>query len=277
MSPRESIHGAVRRARTRLDALRLLKAAARGALWGGGAGLAILLLSKAVPALPVAALAAWSLLGAGVVAGVVSAAVRPRIGLTAAALFLDDRLGTQQRVVTVLTQPEDPFTDRIVAELSGRRFRARFPFPREAGVVPAALFLLFAAGLLPDAGRRVEAAPGPEVWRATAVSLGEAGAFIDVTEAVKQLEAGKSPDAAEAKKLRDAIERGLHRPEERSEANRALDRAVEGDGAAAKKLVAALKALEGEASDGATAATAYPDEEAYLLAYRRELAREDDR
>ena len=275
MSPRERIHRAVRRARARLDALRLLKAAARGALWGGGAGLAILLLSKAMPALPVAAWAAWSLLGAGVVAGVVAAAARPRIGLTAAALFLDDRLGTQQRVVTVLTQPEDAFTDRIVAELSTLRIRARFPFPREAGVVPAALFLLFAAGLLPEAGRRVEAAPGPEARRATAASLGEAGAFIDVTEAVKQLAEGKSPDAAEAKRLRDAIARGLHRPEERREANRALDQAVEGDGAAAKKLVAVLKALEGEARDGATASTAYPDEEAYLLAYRRELSRED--
>ena len=34
--------------------------------------------------------------------------------------------------------------------------------------------------------------------------------------------------------------------------------------------MAALKALEGEASNGATVSTAYPDEEAYLLAYRRE-------
>jgi hypothetical protein len=264
----------VRRARAGLDAMRLLQGAARGALAGGGVGLVTLLAMKLSPAWPVAAALPWALLSAGALLGLLVAVTRPRIPLAAAALFLDRRLETHERFVTVVTRPAaGPFTDHVAAELEAWRRLPRLPFPREAALVPVALFLVFSAGLLPAAGA---GAPGPVT--AVIVPAGGAGGTEasapppEIDEAtLRELEEGK---LARTAALREMLERRLHRPEDRKAARDALDRALEGDRAAAKGVAETVRALRRARGGGVMRAAAYPEEEKFLKEYRRVRAEE---
>ena len=61
----DHVHRLVRRARARLEAVRLLKGAARGGLAGCAAGLLAVAAMKATPAWPVFAALPWILFGLG--------------------------------------------------------------------------------------------------------------------------------------------------------------------------------------------------------------------
>ena len=273
MSARDRILRFVRRARAGLEAIRLLQGAARGALAGAGVGLVALLAMKLWPAWPVAAALPWGLLSAGAVLGALVAGTRPRIPLAAAALFLDRRLETCERFVTVVTRPADPFTEFVTDELAVRRRLPRLPFPREVALVPLALFLVFAAGLLPEAGAGeartllTVAAPAGGMAAATAGSPPE----IDDT-ILKDLEQGRLTRPAE---LREMLEHRLHRPEDRKAARDALDRALKGDRAAARDVAETARALRQAKRGGVTRAAAYPEEEEFLKEYRRARAEEE--
>jgi len=275
VSQRDRVFLFVRRARAGLEAMRLLQGAARGALAGGGVGLLTLLALKLWPAWPVAVALPWALLSAGAVLGVLVAVTRPRIPMAAAALFLDRRLETHERFVTVVTRPAaGPFTDHVAAELAAWRRLPRLPFPREAALVPVALFLVFAAGLLPEAG-----AGGAEPVATVIVPAGGSGgteASVPPPEiddaTLRELEEGK---LARTAALREMLERRLHRPEDRKAARDALDRALEGDRAAARGVAETVRALRQARSGGVMQAAAYPEEEEFLKEYRRARAEED--
>jgi hypothetical protein len=270
----ERIASLVRRARARLEAVRLLKAASRGVLAGGAAGLALLVAMKAFPSLSTAALLPWTLLGAGAAVATLLAALGRRIGLDAAALFLDQRLQTEERIVTSLRCPPGPFADRLERELEGVRALPRFPFPREAALVPAALFLMFAAGLLPEA--RGDAAPVREAVALPVVAVGLGGGEVpDVSETLEKMALGTLLDEEQLEELRQAIDRTLHRPEDRAIAKETLERAAAGDEAAALEILRRLGAREeAAAGPGAVSVTAYPDARELLLEYRRNLSEE---
>jgi len=291
-----AVQAFVRRARLRLEAVRALQHAARGALAGGAAGLALLLATKAVYAWPVVAAAPWLLLGLGALAGALAALSRPRIPLVAAALYLDRRLGTQERIVTLVTRPDNRFADRLARELGPARALPRLPFPREATLVPVALFVLFTAGLLPAAGAAAPAPPPAPITTETAASpgAGDAEAPPEIGEALlRRLERGAAPGAAELDELSEAIERGLHRPEDRREISDALERAAKGDGEASREVAKALRAKQGGRGGGDGAASVpppaaddgegliqagpYPEAADFLRAYRRALIEEESR
>jgi hypothetical protein len=275
VTDRDRVLRLIRRVRAALEAVRLVQGAARGALAGGGIGLLVLVATKALPAWSAAPELAWALLGAGTVVGLLVAAVRPRISLAAAALFLDRRLAMQERFVTVLTRPADPFTTHVVAELAARHRLPRLPFPREVAVVPAALFLLFAAGLLPEAGAP-PAAPGFTV----VVDSSGAGTEVFVPpleigeEGLRRLEQGAPPADAEAVALREALEHRVHRPEDRRAAHAALERALQGDAAAAREVARTIRATREAKTGGLTQVVAYPEAEEFLREYRRARAEE---
>jgi hypothetical protein len=273
VSERDRIFRLVRRARAGLEGMRLLQGAARGALAGGGVGLVALLAMKLWPAWPVAAALPWALLLAGAVLGALVAVVRPRLPLSAAALFLDRRLGTRERFVTVVTRPAGPYTDFAAAELAMPGRLPRLPFPREAALVPVALFLVFAAGLLPEAGagdaRTYVVAPAPAGGMAAATD--EPPPEID-DATLKELEQGRLTRPAE---LKEMLEHRLHRPEERKAARDALDRALRGDREAARGVAETVRALRQARRGGVTQAAAYPEEEEFLREYRRARAEEE--
>lgn len=275
MTPREQVLRLVRRARVRLEAARLLKASARGALAGGAAGLACLLAMKLVAAWPVVPGVAWGLLVAGALSGLLRAVLVERsIGPVAAALFLDRRLRARERFVTVLTCPPGARTDRIALGLVALIRLPRIPFPREAALVPAAFFLLFAAGLLPAAG-----AAQPPSRRLVVVPAGSgaggAGAeAVEVDpEALRELLEGQAPDPARAEQLDAAIE-GLHRPEERKAARDALERAQAGDAGAARDLARTLRNGYEEGGGGLLQGSAYPEATEFVRQYRRAVSKE---
>lgn len=273
MSQRDRIVRLVRRARAGLDGMRLLQGAARGALVGGGVGLAALLAMKVRPAWPVAPVLPWALLLAGAGLGGLVALTRPRIRLAAAALFLDRRLGTDERFVTVVTRPPGPYTDHVAGELAAGRRLPRLPFPREVALVPAALFLVFAAGLLPEAGgaaaRTFVAVPA--TGGGTAAAAEEPPPEID-DATLRDLEQGRLTRPAE---LKEMLERRLHLPEERKAARDAVDRALKGDGAAARGVAETVRALRQARRGGVIRAVAYPEEEEFLREYRRARAEEE--
>jgi hypothetical protein len=274
VSRRDRILGLVRRTRAGLEAMRLLQGAARGALAGAGVGLVALLAMKLRPAWPVVPVLPWALLLGGAVLGGVLAALRPRVPLAAAALFLDLRLETHERFATVVTRPSGPFTDHVAAELPDRCRMARLPFPRAAALVPAAVFLVFAAGLLPEAG--IREAPSSVYVTVVAPAGGTAAAAeappTEIDDAtLKELEQGRLRRPAE---LREMLEHRLHRPEDRKAARDALDRALEGDRAAARDVAGQVRALRRARRGGVTRAAAYPEEEEFLQQYRRARAEE---
>ena len=96
MDSPQGVRRFVRRARVRLESVRLGKAAARGALWAGGAGALLTLVSKAWSDWTLAPIVPWSLCLAGAVIAALAARVRGRVSLEAAALYLDRRLGTHE-------------------------------------------------------------------------------------------------------------------------------------------------------------------------------------
>jgi hypothetical protein len=274
VSQRDRIFRLVRRARAGLEAMRLLQGAARGALVGGGVGLVALLAMKLWPAWPVAAALPWALLLAGAALGVLVAVARPRIPLAAAALFLDRRLETHERFVTVVTRPAaGPFTDFVAGELAAWRRLPRLPFPREAALVPLALFLIFAAGLLPEAGAGEARTFRTVVAPAGGMAAATAGPPPEIDDAtLLRLEQGK---LARPAALREMLEHRLHRPEDRKAARDALGRALKGDRVAARGVAETVRALRQAQRGGVTRAAAYPEEEEFLKEYRRARAEEE--
>ena len=293
---KEAIERLVRRGRSRLEAMRFLRAAARGTLAGGALGLVALTAQKLGLSIP--AWAPWSLPAAGAVGGLLAAALAPRVPLVSAALYLDERLDTQERLATIVTRDPGRFGPRILAELEGVRRLPRVPLPREFSLVPAALFLLFAVGLLPSANSEsgLEADPGREET-APAGALREARATRapDVSKAVARLARGDTPDATDVAGLRRAVEEAVFSPEQRRTALSELKRAAAGDGDAAKRVAKILKAALGGAGSGDTGepkpdgavlnaggrggatVTVYPKHRELVLAYRRALAEEKSR
>jgi hypothetical protein len=157
--------------------------------------------------------------------------------------------------------------DRVAEELASLRRLPRLPLPREAALVPMALFLLFAAGLLPEArAGGAERAPA----FAVAVAPGGEGAPAEAEALpLERLARGEPLAPREAEALREAIERGLRRPEERRAALLSLDRAARGEGEAAAEVA---EALSGRGRRGAALLpTAYPEAEEFVRAYRRAL------
>jgi hypothetical protein len=256
VTPRDHALRLVRRARRRLELLRLAKAASQGALAGAAAGLL---------ALPVVRLP-WLFFAAGAAAGLAVALRRPPIGLAAAALYLDRRLGTAERFATVATLPPDPLTLRVADQLATTTRLPRSPVPREAALLPLALFLLFAVGLLP--GTR-EAAPATE-FAVTAAASAEGAPAADPA-ALEKLARGEKLTPAEKEALREAIERDVRRPEERRAAQDALAAATRGEGASGAAVVEALKPRAADERGAALRASAYPDAEEFVRAYRRAL------
>jgi hypothetical protein len=285
----------IRRGRARLEVLRLSRAAARGALLGGAVGLLLLLADRIGPGLAPLRWISWACLVAGAAAGALVATLRGRIGLSAAALFLDQRLATQERLVTLLTRDPGRYRDRLLRELGGVRRLPRLPLPREVSLVPAALFLLFAVGLLPRVNGAETGASGDVVAGGMAEPAADgAQAPKDIRDAIGRLVTGAPPPAAEADRLERAIERYLSLPEERRAAREALRRAAAGDAAAAQELSRTIEAAMGgrggaetdtgtgtsrPAGTGAGGATVtmYPEHAGLVLAYRRALTEETDR
>jgi hypothetical protein len=271
----------VRRTRRRLEGLRLLRAGARGAALLAAGAIVVVLLGKAAGG---GASWAWWLPLAGALGGLAVAISRHAIAPVSAALFLDARNGTQERFTTLWARPSSPNAPRWAEEL----VEARVPtltWPREAGLVPVALFLLFAAGLIPTGSEpresfaivsESESAPAEE-------------AAGDPEAAAKQLAEERPLGAEQSKAIERAIEAAFARPEERARARAALVKAKGGDLAASERLGKAL--VEGAGALGepsasrpetANAADAeidarlispYPEEYQYLRAYRVERAR----
>jgi hypothetical protein len=261
VTPFEDALRLVRRARRRLEAVRLLKAASRGALAGAAAGILSLLVTPA-PALP------WALLGAGALAGLGAALVGNRIGTAAAALYLDRRLGTLERFTTVATLPPGPLTIRVAQEIPPQRRLPRSPVPREAALVPLAVFLLFAASLLP----RARAGEPPPATRLVAVPApAEDGASEVDAATLERLARGERLKPEDALALREAIQRDVRRPEDRRAAEMALSRAAGGEGAAGAEVLDALRPAAADRQEGRLLASAYPDAEEFVRAYRRAL------
>ncbi len=259
MTARDHVLRLVRRARRRLEFVRLAKAASRGALAGAAAGLLSLLLARGM--LP------WALMATGAVAGFVAALLRRPIGLPAAALYLDRRLGTAERFATVATRPPDPLTIRVAEELAQVRRLPRSPVPRETALVPLALFLLFAAGLLPAPREETRAEAGFVV-----VAAGEGASAAEADAGtLERLARGERLAPIEAEALREAIERGVRRPEERRAARAALDRAIGGEGASGALVLEALKPRAADPKGAALRASAYPEALEFVRAYRRAL------
>ncbi len=280
----------VRRTRRRLEATRLLRAASRGALVALVPALALAIAGRLWPASAPGAWAPWALLCAGAFALALAALFRDRIRPADAALFLDRELRTEERFVTVLGLPPGPLLDHLVGEIAPAPRRPRLPFPREIGYLPAALFVLFAAGLVPAAS----SAPPVAAVASTGAALPDA-ATPDAAPALAKLAAGAAPGPAEKASLLAAIDERLRRPEERVRARALLERAMGGGGAGASGDARSLAAMIGGsgggesggdavgpgardgAPSGAIAVAPYPEERDFLLAYRRHLAGVRDR
>ena len=290
---RDGVIRFVRRGRACLEMLRLLRAAARGALVGGALGLVVLIASRLGLAGPT--WLPWACAAGASVAAVVLAFFRRAVPLPAAALLLDERLQTDERLVTVVTREPGRHSERVLRQLDGRLKLPRLGLPREVSLVPAALFLLFAAGLLPHANGETATsseAGEPAVRGAAATAPTGVRPSADVGAAIARMAQGAAPRAEDVATLRDVIERRVMRPEERMEALAALERAARGDGEAAKRIAETLRAASGGQGhgdtapdtpdgallvgprDGAASVDAYPEHRSLVLAYRRALAEE---
>jgi hypothetical protein len=141
--------------------------------------------------------------------------------------------------------------------------------PRELTLVPMALFLLFAAGLLPARTVRAEA-PVPS-FAVVAVPGAPGATPADAAAAVEKLVRGQPPAPEEAEALRESVER-LHEPEERQAARAALERALAGANDAAETVREMLRPRAAEEMGGAALRpSAYPEAEAFVRDYRRAL------
>jgi hypothetical protein len=279
--------------------MRVLRSAGRGALLGALLGLLLLVLDKLAVATVLPSALAWLLTAAGLIAGAVAALVRPAIRPGSAALFLDHRCGTEERFVTLWALPASRHASEWARELAVVRAVPRLPIPREAGLLPAALFLLFGAGLLPEA-----VAERASVDTGAATAKAEASAGIpaaseprrgDPERAAETLRKPGPLAEAERERIERAIDAAFVRPEDRAAARAEFARARAGDAAArvrlGKALVAGPGALQeatdpaeppravdpptGNAESGrdAAATSPYPEETRFLRAYEVELAR----
>jgi len=271
----------VRRTRIRLEALRWQRAACRGALLGTGVAFILVLLGKAAGS---AVAGAWWFPVAGLVAGSFWALFRRGIDMAGAALLLDARWRTGELFTTVLSRRESPRAAEWAGALDEKRGALSLPWPREAGLLPVALFLLFAATLIPAGGE-----PAPVI--AVPADGGEKSAQKTPSEgdpeaAAERLEEGRALSPDEKRSVEEAIEAAFARPEERARARELLE-AAGGDAAARERLGEALLKGAGAlgeqsrsgAIDGggvevdARLASPYPDHWEYLRAYRVEKAR----
>jgi len=288
----------VRATRRRLEAMRLLRGASRGALVACGVGLVLLLLEKASVQTLMPAGLAWWLALAGALAGVAATLVRPAIPVAVAALYLDERCATEERFVTLWSLPDDPHAAGWARGVAHVARVPRTALPREVGFVPVALFLLFGAGLLPTAA----AASPTEIARlidADAEAAPSTDAAVDagrrVEDAARTLRERRKPNREALDGLERAIDHAFVRPEDRKAARVELAKARAGDGAARERLAQGLlkggllkgagaladsdsaarstaSPAAGDASEGATPSP-YRDEAAFLRAYDVEVSR----
>jgi len=287
--------------RKRLGAWLLLGAACRGLLAGAAVAVPLLLLSRFAAPFPHLDVWAWSLPAAGALLAAVARRRGPAVALGDAALFLDRRWKSGERVATAATCPADEFSERAAAEIPAAPL-PRLPLPREGAFVPAALFLLVALSLLPRASAdgREEGGPAERTAAAAPTARGRPGRAprpaVLPEEARRRLAAGERPAPADETPLREAIEARLKLPEERREAHALLDRALRGEAASAKALATALLRGEGASAGGspeeaegpgegrrepaaaepgrraAGMAPAYPEMESFLRDYRNAVA-----
>jgi len=238
------------------------------------------------------------LCGLGALVGVVVARVSGRVTTASAALFLDRRFESAEAITTLITCPDTKYAPLLRARVATITNVPPLALPREATLLPAAAFLLFAAGLLPAA--KTEAASAASV--ATTADSSEAPAAAgadasnqtdatpeDLAAVVRKLAAGTPLADQEHADAKLAVERGLRRPEDRDSAREALERARGGDTEAAGEAARALAGLagidvapttarpaDGDASAaastrGAWIAVVYRDHQAYLREYRTAL------
>ncbi|MFQ5845644.1 MAG: hypothetical protein ACE5JG_11720, partial [Planctomycetota bacterium] len=254
---------------------------------------------KAVPSVPAEEAVAWGVLALGAAAGLAREAWRPAVTPALAALYLDRRLGTGERIVTVCTRPRDPLRPLVARGIEVPRTLPRPPLPREATLLPAALFLLFAAGLLPEARASAgEAGPGAAAPDRPAGAGSAAPSVLPLAElagAVEGLREG-APPVERTPALRRAIEAVVPRPEDRRMLHGLLDRAERGDSGAARRVGEALGRALGAgrretepapaaAAPGAGAGgrggafgpTLYPGSQDLVRAYHAALTREVQR
>jgi hypothetical protein len=273
----------VRRTRRRLEGLRLLQAAARGALMLTGGSILLVLLGKATGGVVPAA---FALPAVGLLAGLGVALAQPRIRPVDAALLLDARLRTEERFTTLVSNPSSPCAPRWAAEIAADPRALALRWPRDAGLVPVALFLLFTATLIPARGA---AEPGLPLAAQPAESAPSEPSPGEPDAAAKRLAGSDALGPAQQREVERAIEAAFARPEERAAARAELVKAAGGDATARERLGAAL--LEGagalgepgtsrtgttsadEARPDARLASPYPEEYEYLRAYRIEKAR----
>jgi len=298
VSERERALAMVRGARRQLETLRVLRGASIGALLAAALGLLLVLLDKATAAAVLPALGAWWLTLAGALTGAAATIARPAIPAVAAALYLDRRCGTEERYVTLWSLPGDRHADEWARGVSDVQRLPRIPLPREAGLVPVALFLLFGAELLPTASastpmsreavaRTTEAAAVPD---APAASRNEDMAGKRIDDAAKTLRKPGALDPRAAEKIERAIDEAFARPEERKAARVELEKARRGDRGAQERLAKALldgvgtlaesergpivpRAPATNGAPGTATSSPYPEEAAFLRAYDVELAR----
>jgi len=285
----------VRAARRQLESLRVLRGASRGALLAAALGLLLILLDYAAPGAALPAALAWWLTLAGALAGVAATLVRPSIPAAAAAIYLDQRCDTQERFVTIWSLPLSEYAPEWAGAVAGVSRVPRLPLPRESSLVPVALFLLMAAGLLPAASADTPmeiARIGHEatVGAASDSTNTETDSGEQVDEAAKTLRKQGALSATAIEEIERAIESAFPRPEEREVARAELVKARAGNREARERLSEAL--LKGAGvlaesdspvgSSGSPAARSdsehgrpspYPGEAAYLRAYDVELAR----
>ncbi len=300
MTRPEEITSLIARMRRVLVWRRFAAAATRGALAGGALGLAILVLGKIVPSIPAAAGVAWICLAAGAVAGFAWAALGGSISSSSAALYLDRRLGTHERIVTVQSRPAHPLRPIVARDVAIPAALPQPPLPRETALLPAALFLLFAAGLLPEAkaaqdARGFVAVAAPQTVAGSGDAAPDGDASPDTAALLDALAKGELTPA-DARALQSALDAAIARPEERARLQDLLRRAEGGDRAAAREVAAALdrarggsggggdaaagsasEAFSARAADGAPPPALYPEKQHLIRAYYRALAREDER
>jgi len=293
----------VRRTRLRLEFMRLVRAASRGAL-AGTAGAVVFVILERLGSLAAPTAWMWSLPGVGACCAVVFALTQQHIEAVSAALFLDSRLVTNERFVTLWSNAQSPLAPRwaeeIGTELGTERSTPRIAWPREAGLAPVALFVLFLAGLLPalevDASLVVlqeqSKSAGNEDLAGSAGSEGDGGKNADPDAAAKRLGEDRALTPQEVAAVRRASDDTFARPEDRRRAQKLLNAASGGDRSSAERLALAL--IEGagaldesgadsggglksaggsETAAGARFASPYREEIEYLRAYQIELAR----
>lgn len=298
----------VRRTRVRLEGMRLVRSASRGALVATAAAILLLVLDR-LASTSVPATWLWALPGLGAVIGTAYALTQHRVEAVSTALFLDARFSTNERFVTLWSNRDSSLAPRWATELGDDRPTPRIVWPREAGLAPVALFVLFVAGLLPapeaDASVVVPVQESKAADNEAAATSEGGSRKSDPEQAAKtlrtRLRTGRALTSKEIAAVREAIQETFARPEDRRRAQSELSAAMSaattaGSEESAERLALALikgagalgdsggdsgGIANGSASNGASSgdtpgarfASPYRDEMEYLRAYQVELAR----